>query len=96
MTAVDNSGLVELYLASIWRYHYAGIERVLEALRNGHPRGQYTFEEESGCFKVSCRPSEVYIVQSVFRKVHSELESSLDSQKVFTAHVSFPRYISRR
>ncbi|CAK7273036.1 hypothetical protein SEPCBS57363_005450 [Sporothrix epigloea] len=51
MTAVDNSGLVELYLASIWRYHCAGIERVLQALRNGHPRGQYTFEEESGCFK---------------------------------------------
>ncbi|CAK7210431.1 hypothetical protein SCUCBS95973_000781 [Sporothrix curviconia] len=81
---MDNSSSVELYLASVWRYHPAGVERILETLRQKHPSGQYTFEEASSWFKVSCEADDVYSVQKIFKEVHSDIERDLDPTKVPT------------
>ncbi|CAK7268287.1 hypothetical protein SEPCBS119000_002983 [Sporothrix epigloea] len=90
MTALDNNGFVELHLASIWRYHPAGVERVLAALRHGHPEGQYTFEEEAGWFKASCRPGNVSTVQSLFQNVLSDLERSIHIPPLMSLVIDLP------
>ncbi|CAK7216811.1 hypothetical protein SBRCBS47491_002954 [Sporothrix bragantina] len=86
MATMDNNGPVEIYLASIWQYHDAGVKRVLEALRKVHPSGQFTFEAESSWFKVSCKAGDVHSVQSTFRAVHIDIERSLNPNKVPTGN----------
>ncbi|CAK7214968.1 hypothetical protein SEUCBS140593_002369 [Sporothrix eucalyptigena] len=77
-----DDGPVQIYLASIWLYHEAGVERVLGALRKHHPGGQYTFEEDAGWFKVSCQAGDVLKVQAIFRDIHREMERGLGPKKI--------------
>lgn len=85
---MDNNNPAEIYLASIWQYHEAGIECVLDSLRKKHPGGQYSFEPDSSWFKASCQASDVRNVQAIFREIHDEMERSLDGQRVMMNHQS--------
>ena len=82
MSGDNNDSLVEIYLASIWQYHDAGVKRVLDALRKKQPGAQCSFEEESAFFKVSCKAGDVLSVQNIFREVHSDIERGLNPKKV--------------
>ncbi|CAK7246062.1 MAG: hypothetical protein STHCBS139747_007684 [Sporothrix thermara] len=82
MSGDNNDSLVEIYLASIWQYHDAGVKRVLDALRKKQPGAQCSFEEESAFFKVSCKAGDVLSVQNIFREVHSDIERGLNPKKI--------------
>jgi hypothetical protein len=77
-----NNSPVEIYLSSIWQYHQAGVDRVLEALRQKQPNAQYSFNPELSWFKASCQAGEVRNVQAIFREVHDEMERSMGNQRV--------------
>lgn len=79
---------VDIYLASVWKYEDAGIKLVLAALRKQNPQGQFDFEPGNGWFKATCPASKISDVQADFRKIHTEIESELQtrdgSSKVLT------------